>query len=236
MSKKILLTTIIYSILSLIMLPSIKGVESFAGCEPKDIVNHVVVKLPEPKYSSKISVEKALLERRSIRDYKNVPLTLSEVSQLLWAAQGITDPRGFRTAPSAGALYPLEVYVVVGNVNDLPAGIYKYKPQGHELVRVAKGDKRGELSAAALRQPCVKDGAAVIVFSAVYERTTQKYGKRGLRYVHIEAGHAAQNVCLQAVSLNLGIVVVGAFDNEEVKSIINMTPKEEPLVIMPIGR
>lgn len=222
----------ICSIFSLIIVfPSITGKESASGYEPEDMV-----KLPEPKYSSKISIEGALLERRSMRDYKKGPLMLSEVSQLLWAAQGITDPKGFRTAPSAGALYPLEVYIVVGNVSDLPAGVYKYKPRGHELVRISKGDKRSELSAAALGQPWVKGGAAVIVFSAVYERTTQKYGERGIRYVHIEAGHAAQNVYLQAVSLHLGTVVIGAFDDKVVKSIMNMTPKEEPLVIMPVGK
>ena len=195
-----------------------------------------VIKLPDPKYSSSISVEKALRGRRSVRAYKNVPLMLSEVSQLLWAAQGITDPHGFRTAPSAGALYPLEVYVVIGNVNNLPSGIYKYNPHGHKLVRIERGDKRNELSAAALGQPWVADGAVVIILSAVYERTTRKYGDRGIRYVHIEAGHAAQNVYLQAVSLNLRTVVVGAFDDTKVKNIIRMSPQEEPLIIMPVGR
>lgn len=232
MMKGILLPVMICSmfLLIIILLP-FRGKESVLGEEPKD-----AVKLPEPRYSSKTSIEEALHERRSMRDYKNRPLMLSEISQFLWAAQGITDPRGFRTAPSAGALYPLEVYVVAGNVHGLPAGVYKYKSQGHELIRIAKGDRRGELSAAALGQPWVKDGAAVIVFSAVYERTTQKYGERGIRYVHIEAGHAAQNVYLQAVSLNLGTVIVGAFEDKKVKSITHMTSKEEPLIIMPLGR
>lgn len=195
-----------------------------------------IVKLPEPRYVSNTSIEKALLKRRSIRDYKDKPLTLSEVSQLLWAAQGITDPRGFRTAPSAGALYPLELYIVAGNVNDLLHGIYKYKPHGHELARVVEGDKRAELCNAALGQDWVGSGAVVIVFSAVYERTTAKYGERGIRYVHIEVGHAAQNVYLQAISLNLGTVVVGAFYNNEVKKIMNMRDEEQPLCIMPVGR
>lgn len=228
-SLTIKISIMICSLSLVMMLPSLWGKESAPGS--KD-----VVKLPEPMYSSKTSVEKALLERRSVREYKDVPLTLHEVSQLLWAAQGITGFRGFRTAPSAGALYPLEVYVVVGNVDNLTAGVYKYKPRGHELVRVAEGDRRGELSTAALGQYCVRNGAAVIVFSAVYERTTQKYGKRGLRYVHMEVGHAAQNVYLQAVSLNLGTVAVGAFDDSRVKSIVAMTPGEEPLLIMPAGR
>ena len=203
--------------------------------EPVEPINGKI-KLPEPRYDSKTSVERALLERRSVRVYKDEALTLTEVSQLLWAAQGITDPRDLRTAPSAGALYPLEIYVVAGNVNDLPAGIYKYKPHQHELEMVIEGDKRTELCNATLDQPSVKDAAAVIVFSAVYERTTEKYGERGIRYVYMEVGHAAQNVYLQAVSLNLGTVVIGAFDDEEVKKILNMGDKEQPLYIMPVGK
>lgn len=195
-----------------------------------------MIKLPEPRYVSNTSIEKALSERRSIRDYKDEPLKLKELSQLLWAAQGITDKRGLRTAPSAGALYPLELYVAVGNVINLPQGIYKYKPDEHGLVRIEEGDKRIELSNAALGQDWVRNGAAAIVFSAVYERTTAKYGKKGIRYVDIEVGHAAQNVYLQAVSLNLGTVVVGAFYDDEVKKIMNMRDNEQPLCIMPIGK
>ncbi len=194
------------------------------------------IKLPEPRYESETSVEEALLRRRSVRDYKNEPLALEEVSQLLWAAQGITNEKGSRVAPSAGALYPLEVYVVVGNVDSLSNGVYKYNPQGHELAKVAEGDKRMELYNAALNQSAVKDAAMAIVFSAVYERTAEKYGGRGERYVHLETGHAAQNVYLQAVSLGLGTVVIGAFDDNEVKKIMNMQDEEQPLYIMPVGR
>ena len=230
MTRRIHLPSILC--LSLITLLSmISGTASAFAEKSQD-----VIRLPEPKYGSSISVEKALQERRSVRTYKNVPLMLSEVSQLLWAAQGITHPQGFRTGPSAGALYPLEVYLVAGNVNNLPAGVYKYRPRGHELIRIAKGDKRSELSAAALGQPWVADGAAVIILSAVYERTTRKYEERGVRYVHIEAGHAAQNVYLQSVSLHLGTVVVGAFDDRQLKRVIHMATQEEPLIIMPVGR
>ncbi len=195
-----------------------------------------IIKLPEPAYKSNTSVEEALLKRRSVRDYKDKPLTLAEVSQLLWAAQGITGSFGFRTAPSAGALYPLEVYIFAGNVKDLPGGIYKYRPHKHELEMVVKGDKRNELCNAALSQSSVRDAPAVIVFSAVYERTTVKYGERGVRYVFIEVGHAAQNVFLQAVSINLGAVVIGAFYDNEVKKIMKMPEREQPLYIMPVGR
>lgn len=204
--------------------------------EPMEFINERI-ELPAPKYDSNTSVEQALLIRRSVREYKDEPLTLAEVSQLLWAAQGITEPRrGLRTAPSAGATYPLEVYVVVGNVNNLSQGVYKYKPHEHELVKVVEGDKRAELYDAAFRQRWVKEGAIVIVFSAVYERTTGRYGDRGIRYVHMEVGHAGQNVYLQAVSLNLGTVVVGAFRDDAVKRILNMPEEESPLYIMPVGR
>jgi len=197
----------------------------------------LAIKLPRPKYDSGTSIEEALLKRRSIREYKDEPLTLAEVSQLLWAAQGITEPsRGFRTAPSAGALYPLEVYVAVGNVEDVSEAVYRYKPREHELERRVTGDKRAELYDAALMQSSVKDAAIVIVFSAVYERTTGWYGERGIRYVHIEVGHAAQNVYLQAVSLNLGTVAIGAFRDDEVKEVIGMSDQEQPLYVMPVGR
>jgi SagB-type dehydrogenase family enzyme len=151
------------------------------------------IKLPKVNYDGPISVEKALFKRRSIRRYKNESLNLDEVSQLLWAAQGITDERGFRTAPSAGALYPLVVYLAIGNVEDLTPGLYKYKPHEHELIKVKEGDIISEIFNAALGQTCVKNGSIDIVFSAVYQKTTQKYGERGERYVHMEVGHAAQN-------------------------------------------
>jgi SagB-type dehydrogenase family enzyme len=194
------------------------------------------IKLPEPKYDSDISIEEALLKRRSVRSYKDSLLTLAEVSQLLWAAQGITSPGGLRTAPSAGALYPIEVYIVAGNVDNLPDGVYNYRPDKHELVGVVKGDKRNELCNAALGQTSVRNAAAVMVFSAVYERTTVKYGDRGIQYVHIETGHAAQNVFLQSVPLELGTVVIGAFYDDAVKKILKMSDREQPLYIMPVGR
>jgi len=195
------------------------------------------IKLPEPKYKNNVSIEEALLKRRSIRSYKDEPLSLAEVSQLLWAAQGITDDsRGFRTAPSAGALYPLEIYIAIGKVKDIVKGVYKYKPTEHKLVKIKDGDVRDKLAAAALGQTSVRDGSIVIIFSAVYERTTQKYGDRGIKYVPIEVGHAAQNIYLQAVSLNLGVVVMGAFIGDEIKRILNMEDKESPLYLMPAGK
>lgn len=204
--------------------------------KPEEPINERI-KLPEPKYDSSTSVEQALLNRRSVREYKDEPMRLTEVSQILWAAQGISDPRrGFRTAPSAGALYPLDVYVVIGNVEGVAKGVYKYEPHEHELLMVRNGNVRDEMAVAALGQTWVGGGAIIIVFSAVYERTTQKYGNRGIRYVHMEVGHAAQNVYLQAVSLNLGTAVVGAFEDEEVRKILNMSDEEHPLYIVPVGK
>lgn len=206
------------------------------GVADKSTSTGDMIKLPEPRYDSDTSIEEAVLLRRSVRQYKDEPLTLAELSQLLWAAQGITNPGGFRTAPSAGALYPLELYIAAGNVEGLSPGIYRYESDGHGLENIADGDVRDDLCSAALDQSAVKDAAAVIVFSAVFERTTGKYGERGIRYVHIEVGHAAQNVYLQAASLGLGTVVIGAFDDDEVKKAMNMDESEEPLYIMPVGK
>ncbi|MFH0943224.1 MAG: SagB/ThcOx family dehydrogenase [Candidatus Beckwithbacteria bacterium] len=194
------------------------------------------IKLPEPKFEGKIPVEKAIRERRSVRDYQDESLSLPEISQLLWAAQGITSPEGLRTVPSAGALYPLEIYLVVGKVEGLPPGVYKYQPKDHQLVKVVEGDKRDQLSQAALNQTWIKEAPVVIVISAVYERTTAKYGERGIRYVYMEVGHAGQNIYLQAVALDLGTVTVGAFSDEQVKALLQMAKEEQPLYLMPVGR
>ena len=194
------------------------------------------ITLPEPWFESQVSLEETLLERRSVRDYAGLSLSLDDISQLLWAAQGITSDWGGRTAPSAGALYPLEVYLVAGDVDGLETGVYKYQPREHALVRTGDGDIRSELAGAALGQSCVARGAVDIVIAAVYERTTGKYGDRGIRYVHMEAGHAAQNIYLEAVALDLGTVTVGAFSDEEVKEVLDMPESEVPLYIMPVGR
>lgn len=195
-----------------------------------------VVKLPAPRPDGAVSVEAALQGRRSVREFSGRPLSLEEVSQLLWAAQGITHPEGLRAAPSAGALYPLEVYLVAGDVTGLPAGVYRYGPRGHELHKVADGDRRSALARAALEQDCVRDGAAVLVLAGVYERTLRKYGERGVRYVHMEVGHAAQNVYLQAETLGLGTVMVAAFHDEEVRRIAELRKEERPLALMPVGK
>lgn len=196
----------------------------------------VPIRLSRLMLSSGRSLENALRERRSVREYSGKPLTRDELAQLLWAAQGMTGPEGFRTAPSAGALYPLEVDVVVGDVDGLPSAIYRYKPDRHELVVSREGDRRRELRAAAHGQDCVGGAAAVVALAAVYERTSGQYGGRGVRYVHMEVGHTAQNVCLQATALGLGAVVVGAFEDGPLKRVLGLARDEEPLALVPVGR
>ncbi|MBW1870279.1 MAG: SagB/ThcOx family dehydrogenase [Deltaproteobacteria bacterium] len=201
-----------------------------------NIGSEKTVTLPAPQFDSRTSIEESLLERRSVRQYRDKELTMGELSQLLWAAQGVTSSRGYRTAPSAGALYPLEIYIAVGKVSDLSPGIYKYEPDEHKLLKICDGDKRIDLWRAALEQSPIRNAPVVLVFCAIYERTTRKYRKRGIRYVHMEVGHAAQNVCLQAVSLGLDTVVIGAFNDKEVKRVLNLEADEWPLCIMPAGR
>lgn len=194
------------------------------------------IKLPPPTRTAAVSVEEALARRRSVREFAERPLTLAELGQLLWAAQGITAPDGRRTAPSAGALYPLELYAVVGAVEDLASGVYRYRPQGHTLELHIDADVRPALTQAALGQESVADAPVVLAFAAVAERTRVKYRERTERYVHIEVGHAAQNVYLQAVALGLGTVVVGAFHDDEVTRVLRLDRGETPAALMPVGR
>ena len=192
--------------------------------------------LPAPRLASPCSVEMALQGRRSVRALGQKPLALAQLAQLLWAAQGVTSTEGMRTAPSAGALYPLELYLAVGNVSGLAAGVYKYQPEIHHLKQWAEHDRRHDLASAALGQDFVKRGAAVMVFASVQARTTGKYGERGIRYIHFEVGHAAQNVLLQAVALGLSAVTVGAFDDKHVARLLQIPPSEQALYLLPIGK
>jgi len=194
-----------------------------------------MIKLPNPEYGGTVAVETALRYRRSVRDYSKKPLGLNDLSQLLWAAQGITNRQGDRTAPSAGGFYPLELYVAVGEVDDLATGIYKYQPRGHRLREHATGDARARLAKHAWEQTWVKDAPAIVVITTVAERVTNEYGEGAVRYVYMEAGHAAQNIHLQAVALDLATVVVGALDELVVKRILSLEAKEIPQVLMPVG-
>jgi SagB-type dehydrogenase family enzyme len=189
------------------------------------------VALPPPRLSGPMPLEEALANRRSVREFGEEPLATDQISQLLWAAQGLTDPSGLRTAPSAGALYPLEVYVATAD------GAFRYVPAEHALEEVTAEDRRAALWRAALRQDAVREAPAVFVLAAVYERTERKYGPtRTPRYVQLEAGHAAQNLLLQAVALGLGGVPIGAFDDAGVQAALGLPAEQKPLYLIPVGQ
>ena len=209
--------------------------EEMKTSEPsKDSPADEPFELPEPKLSSKTSVEEALSERRSVREYGKGPLSVEDISQLLWAAQGITARWGGRTAPSAGALFPLEIYVVVGQVKGLEPGLYHYDPGKHSVIKKVDGDLRQKLTQASLHQDEITRAPATFVITAVYERTMKKYKQRGIQYVHMEVGCTGENIYLQAETLDLGTVFIGAFEDEKVKKVLGI--KEEPLGIMPVGK
>lgn len=227
-------TLIRVGLICVLLLPS--SCESSKITAPVAEPSRVSIPLPEPRLEGDTSVEAALAARRSVREYTGAPLTLADLGQLLWAAQGVTGAnQRYRTAPSAGALYPLSLYVVVGDVDDLATGVYRYVPSSHGLMEIGQTDQREALAEAAVGQSWVEQGAAVLVFVGIYERTTAKYGSRGRQYVHMEAGHAAQNVYLQATALDLGTVAVGAFDDAAVQRVIGLGADEVPLYLMPVG-
>jgi SagB-type dehydrogenase family enzyme len=209
--------------------------------KPKDRVKVVgdKVRLPSPRLKGEMSVEEAISRRRSRREYVGGRIKVEELSNLLWAAQGITDPvNKFRAAPSAGATYPLEVYVVVGKggVEELGEGVYHYDPFEHVLEKRVEGDLAGELCSAAVSQPWVREAPINIILASIYERTTGRYGERGIRYVHMEVGHVGENIYLQAESLGLGTVVIGAFYDEWVQRLLKLPENQKPLYIIPVGR
>jgi SagB-type dehydrogenase family enzyme len=187
------------------------------------------IDLPRPELVGGGSLTAALSGRRSVREYRPATLDPTHISQLLWATQGVTSDDGRRTAPSAGALYPLELYLVTER------GYYHYHPHPHQLEGLGTDDLRGELRRAALFQDAVGRAAAVFVLAAVYSRTEQKYGDRSERYVRLDAGHAAQNLLLQAVSLGLGAVPIGAFHDAEVREVLGLPGDHEPLYLIPVG-
>ncbi|MFH1355306.1 MAG: SagB/ThcOx family dehydrogenase [Candidatus Omnitrophota bacterium] len=192
------------------------------------MANTKEIKLPAP-VKSKFSLDQAMQNRRSKRNFSEKELSLSQISQLLWAGQGITSEQGKRTAPSAGALYPMELYLLTKE------GLYHYIPRGHKLKVVSESDLRRDLSASARGQSSVADAPLDIIICAVFSRVTGKYGERGVKYAYIEAGHIAQNIHLEAEALGLGSVPVGAFSDEEVSETLNLPEDTEPIYIIPVG-
>ncbi len=193
------------------------------------------MKLPPPRFDSALSLEQAIQARRSVRSFSDAPVSLEHLAQLLWAAQGIINPVGLRAAPSAGATFPLETFIVAGNINGLEAGIYQYYCQDHEITLAVGGDQRQALSQAALGQASVVCAPLSLVIVAIAARTVSRYGERAARYVAMEAGHVAQNIYLQATVLGLSTVAVGAFTDSEVRHVLALD-EAEPLYIMPIGK
>ena len=196
------------------------------------------MKLPPPALDGDVSLERTIKNRRTIRSFYSDKLSLKQLSQLLWSAQGITDERGLkRAAASGGALYPMDIYAAVGRegVEDLKEGVYAYKPEGHEVTLLSQGDLRRELAQASLGQMWMAEAPLSIVIAAEYRRICGRYGERGVRYAIMEFGHIAQNVFLQAEALGLGAGIVGAFHDERVSSVLNTPEGHEPLLIMPVG-
>jgi len=195
------------------------------------------IKLPSPNLQGKISVETAISKRRSVRRFRAQPLSLAQLSQLLWSAQGITGSGGRRVVPSAGATYPLEIFVVIGahGIESLAAGIYHYQADSHSLSLHLSGDLRQKLADAAVGQSFITNCPIVIVVCALHPRTAHRYGRRGERYVNMEVGHVGQNVSLQAVALGLATVMVGAFEDEEVRKALKIEEQIKPLYIIPVG-
>lgn len=194
--------------------------------------------LPKPSFDGKVSVEKAIKERRTLRDFRERTLSLSHLSQLLWAAQGITDSTtGRRSAPSGGALYPLDIYVLIGEngVEKIEAGVYHYLPEEHSITMILKGDRRREISRASLSQMWMAKAPVIFIITAEYKRITGKYGERGIRYALIEVGHAGQNLFLEAEASGLGAGIVGAFNDPEVSKVASLPSEHEPILIMPVG-
>ena len=196
------------------------------------------IQLPSPSQKGSVSLEEAIARRRSIRDFTPQPLSQSQLSQILWAAGGITNTRGrYRAVPSAGATYPLESFIVCGSncIEGIGAGIYHYNIDSHSLTLHYEGDARLALARAALDQEFIYKAPVDIIICAIFERTGLSYGSRGERYVHIEVGHAGQNIYLQATALGLATVAIGAFNDEQVRQVLRLDKQYKPLYIMPIG-
>jgi SagB-type dehydrogenase family enzyme len=196
-----------------------------------------LIKLPSPSHKGSMSVEEALKQRRTIRSFASRALDMQQLSQLLWGTDGVSDPRGLRTAASAGATYPLEIYLVVGEraVANLAPGVYRYRPGEHALELTHPGEARAAVARASLSQSWMAEAPIMVVFAAEFARCTNRYGQRGVMYTHMEVGHAAQNLFLQAGALGLGAGIVGAFEEKAVSQIMKLPANHIPLLIMPVG-
>jgi SagB-type dehydrogenase family enzyme len=193
------------------------------------------VQLPAARTEGSMTLQAALWARRSVRTLRPDAVPLAEAAQLLWAAQGKNRPDGHRTAPSAMAVYPLEVYLVAGNVDGLAAGVYRYRSATHDLVLAQAGDRRAELTTTPGRPPGWAAGAPLlVVFAVATDRAAARFGPRLERYGAMEVGFAAENLYLEAVSLGLGTTFMGNFNDSAMSRVL--APGEQPLGVMPVGR
>lgn len=195
------------------------------------------IELPSFDPNQPMSLDRTLKQRKSVRDFQQKPISKKQLSYLLWASTGIQrveNGHEFRTAPSAGALYPIETYVVVNDVIDLEAGVYHYSIKAHQLEQLKQGEFRQEITAAALGQGMCQTSAVVFVWSAVFERCKWKYGQRAYRYIYLDAGHIAENLALAAVSLNLGSCEIGALYDNQVNAILDIDGTEESVICMAV--
>jgi SagB-type dehydrogenase family enzyme len=195
------------------------------------------IKLPAPYTSGGMALAATLQARRTVRQFASRSLEPAQISQLLWEADGVSDPRGLRTSPSAGATYPLDLYLVVKErgAAHLPAGIYHYEVGNHALTPVARGDFHARVAGACLSQTWMAQAPVMVVITGEYRRCTARYGQRGVRYTHMEAGNVSQNLFLAAESLGLGAGIVGAFDDQALAQVLKLPPAQEPLLVMPVG-
>jgi SagB-type dehydrogenase family enzyme len=196
-----------------------------------------VIKLPAPVKTGGMPLVEALGVRRTVRRFASRPVDLGRISQLLWGADGASDHRGLRTSPSAGATYPLDLYLVVGErgVKELPAGVYHYQVAAHALTPVAPGDARDAVARASLHQSWMAEAPVMVVITGEYRRCAARYGERGVRYTHMEAGNVSQNLFLAAEALGLGAGIVGAFEDKTLTQAAKLPPAHEPLLVMPVG-
>lgn len=186
------------------------------------------LELPKPFLKGSKSLEECIYKRESVRSYKDKVIEIEKVSQILWAAQGKKGHK--RTVPSAGATYPLEIYITLKN-----KGYFHYNFDRHTLELITDEDVSGKITAASWNQQFISEAYLNVIICAIFTRTTQRYGERGVRYVFIEVGHCAQNIHLEAVSLGLTSVPIGAYEDEKVKALLDLPKNVEPLYIIPIG-
>lgn len=195
------------------------------------------IKLPPPATKGGMALAEALQARRTVRSFGSRPLDLTQISQILWEGDGVSEPRGLRTSPSAGATYPLDLYLVAKErgVTGLPAGVYHYDVAAHALIPLARGDFHNPVAGACLHQAWMTEAPVMVVITGEYRRCMARYGQRGIRYTHMESGNVSQNLFLAAEALGLGAGIVGAFDDKALAQVLRLPPAHEPLLVMPVG-